>query len=399
MPIENEGVVNDDQDAITESTNEQGSSESAGAGDGTNLEQPSSTATEDKRQKEELDAFQAGVDSLKADGDAAAKKPDTDAAADARKSGKSPTAEQPAADPAKKDQAQAKQPDAEVEKEITGLALKGKAAERFREMAGEIKSSRPMIETLKGLNVADQPTLDAILKDAADGLRWEHMIQQSTASPQQLESAVGIIKAMNSGDPKIQGMALDAMLNECKNVAERLGRAIPGVTGDPLDKHADLKQAVEAMDITREHAMELAQARARDAAYQNRDQQTRQANEQRAQQQRIEQAESQRIDELSETLRASDPHFAYKLDVMKQSGVFDRIKSLPATDRYAAVLQAYRSVQAPVQQAATVQQPQRVRPGAVTNRGNNISADGVARKDFKNDVEAFEFGVASVSPR
>jgi hypothetical protein len=264
-------------------------------------------------------------------------------------------------------------------------------------MAGEIKTSRPIIETLKGLNVDSPEALNAILKDASVGLQWEKAVMDSTANPQQLQSALGIIHAMNTGDPGLQRKALDAMLGECKAVAERLGVQIDGLTGDVLDKHPDLKQAVEAMDITRDHALELARRRAAEKNYEQRDLQAQQRAQQQAEAQRLEQVERQRVDELSETLKASDPHFAAKLATMQQNGTIAKIAALPWNQRYEALLRAYRETPAPAPAPAPA--PPRVRPSQITNRGNNVSATGVARREFNSDMEAFEFGVESVSGR
>lgn len=372
-----------------------GDSGAASATDGSLPDGGEKTSTEEN----DIAAFTKGVESLKdptikAPGDAPTKKEKVDpAAAKPADAGKQPGDGKAGADPAAKDP-KAKPADAALEAEITGLGLKGKSAERFREMAGEIKTTRPMMETLASLNVKDQAQLNAILKDASDGLQWEKAVMDSTAKPEQLTSALQIIKAMNADDPKLKGMALDAMLGECKAVAEMLGREIPGLTGDPLDKHPDLKQAVEALDITREHALELVKARTMQGQYDARDNAQRQAAMQRENQTKAEQAEVARVDQLSERLRASDPHFADKLQAMISNGTMDRVKALPWNQRYAALEIAYNLIPNPVVPST---QPARVRPGPIVNRGNNVSGNGVARKEFKNDIEAFEFGVASVS--
>lgn len=359
--------------------------------------------SDEERLQSDVDAFQKGVDSIKdpsikEPADATSKEKTSTTPAKPAEPGKPPGAEKPATDPAKEAPKDGKTNDPDVEKEITALALKGKSAERFREMAGEIKTTRPMMETLKGLNVTDQTQLNAILKDASAGLQWEQAVMDSTAKPEQLSSALQIIKAMNSSDPKLQGMALDAMLGECKVVAERMGREIPGLTGDVLDKHPDLKQAVDALDITREHALELAKARAMQSQYDARDTAVRQSAQQREQLAQQETAEYQRIDELSETLKASDPHFGAKLEAMKANGSMARVAALPVNQRYNALLQAYRAIPAPVAAPAPSPAAQtRIRPGQITNRGNNVSGNGVARTKFNSDVEAFEFGVASAS--
>jgi hypothetical protein len=391
-------TANNDVQSDANAAPDTGSDPASGGGADVQTHEP----TEQEREQSDVDAFTKGVDSLKdptikAPGDAPTKKEKVDsAAAKPADAGKQPGDGKAGADPAAKDP-KAKPADPALEAEISGLGLKGKSAERFREMAGEIKATRPMMETLASLNVKDQAQLNAILKDASDGLQWERLVMDSGAKQEQLTSALQIIKAMNADDPKLKGMALDAMLGECKAVAEMLGREIPGLTGDPLDKHPDLKQAVEALDITREHALELVKARTMQGQYDARDNAQRQAAMQRENQTKAEQAEVARVDQLSERLKASDPYFAAKLQTMISNGTMDRVKALPWNQRYSALEIAYNLIPNPVAATTAATQPGRVRPGPIVNRGNNVSGNGVARKEFKNDIEAFEFGVASVS--
>lgn len=397
--MENEDTITNDDTTLTGT---EGDGVDINATPTNDADASATPPNEEQQQQNDVDAFKAGVNSLKGDnGDAnaATKAKDGDAAGVDGSDGKRPAAKKPdSSDPANREGDPAKkQPDPELEKEISGLGLKGKSAERFREMAGEIKTTRPMMETLKGLNVTSQDQLNSILKDASAGLQWEKAVMDSTAKPEQLTSALQIIKAMNTNDPGLHRKALDAMLGECKVVAERLGVEIPGLTGDILDKHPDLKQAVEAMDITRERAVELAQLRTGTQNYQQRDQATAAQLRQQEQMQQAEQMERSRIDDLSNTLAKADPHFAAKFEAMRQNGTFAAIAQLPMQQRYAAILQAYNALPNPVTQQAAAPAQQRVRPSQVANRGNNVSGNGVARTEFKNDLEAFKFGVASVS--
>ena len=394
MTIENDQLDNEGIDHAQDTANPP-------AGDGSQAGEGAQAPTQEEQRDADLDAFQKGVDSLKDEPDAATKETkDGDAAGKPAADASGPGAKKPdpgaPVDP--KGDAGKKQPDPELEKEISGLALKGKAAERFREMAGEIKTTRPMMETLKGLNVTSQEQLNGILKDASAGLQWEKAVMDSTAQPEQLTSALQVIKAMNTSDPKLHRMALDAMLGECKNVAERLGVEIPGLTGDILDKHPDLKQAVDAMDITRERAVELAQLRAGNKNYESRDQQQAEQGRQRQMAEQAERAEMARIDDLSNTLQRNDPQFQAKFAALQANGTFAAIGNLPVQQRYAAVLQAYNALQIQDAPPATAA-PARVRPSAITHRGNNVSGNGVARTEFKNDYDAFEAGVESVTHR
>jgi hypothetical protein len=351
--------------------------------------------SEEELQREAVDAFKAAAKDVKGDDGATPKEtPQGDAAGKPAGDGKRP--EPKKADPtATGDSKGDKKPvDAELEKEVTALGLKGKSAERFREMAGEIKTTRPMMEVLGRVNVKDAQQLDALLRDASVGLGYEKIIMDAKAQPEQLKGAMQIIGAMNTGKPELQIQAAQAMLNEAKAVLERHGIEIAGVTADPLDKHPDLKQAFEAMDITREHALEMAKLRAGNANRAANDQAAARANQERASAEAAESRVRADIDNLSAALQKNDPHFEYKFKAMQASGEFDRIKALPLNQRYQALVNAYNGVPNPVAAPAPAQA--RVRPTNVTNRGNNVSGNGVARTEFKSDVEAFRAGVDAV---
>lgn len=357
--------------------------------------------SEEEQQAAAVDAFKAAAKGVKDPDGAAPNKKTSDPAADAGAAGKQPAAKKPDAGAAadKPGVETKKQPDAEVEKEIAGLALKGKAADRFRDMAGEIKSTRPLMEILGKVNVKDAQQLDSMLKDVAVGLGYEKMIMDAGAQPEQLKGAMQIIAAMNTGKPELQIQAAQMMLNEAKTVLERHGVNIDGITADPLEKHPDLKQAVEAMDITREHALELARLRTGNANRSATETANAQAMERQRQEQAAETQARQQIDVLSETLKRNDPHFNAKFQALAQNGTFAAISQMPWNQRYQAVLNAYNALPVPVATPSPAANPQqRVRPSAVQNRGNNVNAGGLARTEFKNDLDAFRAGVESVSP-
>lgn len=108
--------------------------------------------------------------------------------------------------------------------------------------------------------------------------------------------------------------------------------------------------------------------------------------------------ERSEIDVLAQTLQNADPHYAAKFQAMKEQGIFAQIGQLPVGQKHAAILRAYNAIPNPVAAPAPSPTAARVRPTQVTARGNNISPTGVARREFASDIEAFEFGVAQVSP-
>lgn len=405
MTIENddtntEELPNGELSNTDQGTDGEGGS-AGGDGSATTIATDAPKLSEEEQQAAAVDAFKAAAKGVKDPDSAAPKKETPDPTADAGAAGKQPAAKKPDAGAAadKPGVETKKQPDAEVEKEIAGLALKGKAADRFRDMAGEIKSTRPLMEILGKVNVKDAQQLDSMLKDVAVGLGYEKMIMDAGAQPEQLKGAMQIIAAMNTGKPELQIQAAQMMLNEAKTVLERHGVNIDGITADPLEKHPDLKQAVEAMDITREHALELARLRTGNANRSATETANAQAMERQRQEQAAETQARQQIDVLSETLKRNDPHFNAKFQTLAQNGTFATISQMPWNQRYQAVLNAYNALPAPVVAPSPAANPQqRVRPSAVQNRGNNVNAGGLARTEFKNDLDAFRAGVESVTP-
>jgi hypothetical protein len=402
MIIENEdtsteGTTNADLNNTDEGTTAPGADLPQGDdGQGNSADAPKLSDEEAERQA--VDAFKAAAKNVKGDDGATPKEtPEGTATTKPGADGKRPEPKKPDAGTDPNSQGVKKPADAELEKEVAALGLKGKSAERFREMAGEIKTTRPMMEVLGRVDVKNAQQLDALLRDASVGLGYEKMIMDAKAAPDQLKGAMQIIGAMNTGKPELQVQAAQAMLAEAKAVLERHGVHVEGVTGDPLEKHPDLKQAVEAMDITREHALEMAKLRTGNANRTANDQAAARANQERANAEAAENRVRADIDNLSAALQKNDPHFEHKFKAMQASGEFDRIKALPLHQRYNALVNAYNAVPNPV--AAPSPAPARVRPTNVTNRGNNVSGNGVARTEFKSDLEAFRAGVDAVSHR
>jgi hypothetical protein len=178
--------------------------------------------------------------------------------------------------------------DAETDAAVTELGLKGKAETRFREMAGTIKTQAQELEPLRA--------------DAERGRRWEEMVLNTGAPPEQFGNALGYLAAVNSGDPVQMNKAFDTMVNELGWLAGQLGRELPGVV-DPLAAHQDLAQEVQNGYITKDRALELARVRATDA---RRNEASTRTNEQ-AEQQRIYDQSMTDVASLNSRLKAEDP--------------------------------------------------------------------------------------------
>lgn len=208
------------------------------------------------------------------------------------------------------------------------------------------------------------------------------MIQDTGATPEQYGSALGYLKAVNSGDPALMAQAFDAMQQEMAWLAKQLGREVPGVV-DPLADHADLKAAVDEGEITRKHALELAQARAMQVRQQQAQQRTQQ---QTAQQQ--EQAQVQQQLAALETRLKADPAYQAKMAQVD----FDWIKANVPPAKWAAAVehQFARAVVAPPAPPAPAKPPVGSVPLRPVGRSQGM------RPVPKDDMEAFELGLREV---
>lgn len=129
--------------------------------------------------------------------------------------------------------------------------------------------------------------------------------QKHGVRQEQFEQAVQFIGAINSGNLQA---ALEVLDRQRTEIALALGRPLPGV--DVLTEHPDLRQAVDSMQITEQHAMELARARRESALAQQHSQALRTQQDQQAQQQAMVDQGLKDIDQFTRQMQASDLDFA-----------------------------------------------------------------------------------------
>jgi hypothetical protein len=275
---------------------------------------------------------------------------------------------------------------AAVEAEITDLHMKGKTAERFRALSGEVFA---LNERLRSAGIKDVTELPHVIERARAADEWEKMVVSTGANPQQMGAAMDYLKLINDGTPEALSRAYDVMQSELVGLAKALGREAPGAH-DPLADHADLREAIEAGDITRKHAMELVQARQM-AALQNTHtaQQRQQSDAQQAQ-------ESARVglNTLGEQLAAADPDYQRKLPFLMP--VLRRIReSLPPERWVDEVRSAYAEIPALPATAPAPAAP-RAPVGHVPLRPTGGRAT-LQRQQFTDPMEALEAGIAAAS--
>lgn len=211
------------------------------------------------------------------------------------------------------------QPDPAVEKEISDLGLKGKAQERFRTMT----------DTLK----AKDQELEAQRQDVEAMQQWRETLLSTKASPEDLGGALEILHHANLGTPDGARHALTLIDGFRAKLAQQFGIEAAGV--DHLAGFDDLKQQVEAGDLTPAAARELAGNRRQASDRQQRD---RQLSEQTTHERAITEAGSQ-VDAFCAQLKQNDPLYAKKFVLVKP--LIPVIAKTVPPDQWLATFKAY----------------------------------------------------------
>jgi len=288
--------------------------------------------------------------------------------------------------------------DKDLDAEVKTLGLKGAAEKRFRDMAGEIKASRPYVESLKKVGIESQQDLDNVLQASARGMEWEQAIERSTATGEQVGSAFTVIRAMNTGDPVLMNAAYDALVEQVTALGTRLGRELPGGSVDPLAAHKDLLEGVDNLEITRERALEIARFRAAEKLTKDQRDNANRASETSKQQEEayaVAEADGKKaLNEFDQECRANDPQAAVKLPIlvqMIQNGMLKDVhpsKWAEKTAReYLKIKVAAAPAPAPRRAPAVGSQPIRGGAGPTATLDNND----------QSGVNPFMRGVAAVS--
>lgn len=336
---------------------------------------PDAPAADTTPVETDLDAFKKGAESINPDAPKTAEKvtPEAGATGSAPVAGATgatvaePTPEEKAANDLK----------AKEDGEIRSMGLKSeKNIQRFRELSAEARKVPELtkqIEQYKPL--------------AEEAQRFNEIIADTKAKPEQIGGMLKYLKSINTGDPASMREGLKSLQSEIAWLAGQLGEEVQGV--DPVTEHTDLNAAIEKGELTRERALEVARARAQTKRDQDRTA-TQSAEDQRAREHNATvDAAVNDLNALGASLQ-SDPQYKAKLDAMGKSGTLDLIKeNLPPSRWVAAFKQAYSKV---VVEAPVAKPPVGAMPLRPTG-GDPVSMKRVP----KTDLEAFQMGAASVS--
>lgn len=256
-------------------------------------------------------------------------------------------------------------------KEMESLGLKNeKSQARFRELW---EKSKRLEELEPRVRQADE------------------LIQSFEATgttPEQARNMLGYLAAINRGGIPEKVQAYEALSKELEWLGAQIGK--PSAS-DPFAAHADLKDAVESGEISRDRALELAELRGRTKAVQTHHQET---TEQRVQQVKL-QAGKQSLNDLEASLKAQDPGYMAKREVLIPV-LRDVIATIPPRQWAAKFKEAYDRL--PAGYGAPAPAPVLVpRPaGAVPLRsaGAGAGAAGLSREPA-SPLDALEAGLAA----
>lgn len=252
----------------------------------------------------------------------------------------------------------------------------------------------PLPDELKGKTRERMEGLVRIAKEKDDVARTAverhnqlvETIRDTGATPEQFGRMLETLKLLNSGSAEEKKRGLALLREDADAIAVMLGED----TGDPrlLERHADLKSAVETGEITEKHARELAIRREQE----NRGRESRQQQEERHRQA---QAELERgradLDALEAELKA-DPDYARKRAILVEQlkPVFARIPPSQWATRFAA---EYAKLRLPPAAAGTGKSGE----GAQPLRAQQPA--GGAKRQPKTGLEAVNFALDELSQR
>lgn len=166
--------------------------------------------------------------------------------------------------------------------------LNAKAQERFQKLANANKEA-----------VAERDKFKTEYEQVISSVEpFREALQTNGVTREQFDQATAVIGLMNKGD--LPG-ALAVLDEQRRLISLAMGKPLPGV--DALSGFADLRQAVDSLEITEERALEIARARSADAA---RSTQAQRQQEQRDQQAQAKQAKDSEAAEVQTALSAVD---------------------------------------------------------------------------------------------
>ena len=264
-----------------------------------------------------------------------------------------PTAEKPA-EPA---------PVSEAEKEIADLGLKSERSQkRFKELYERASKVSEMEETLKQQEQVFQT------------------MENLGVTPDQFSQAIGLIGFINSQDPGKLEMAYEVLSQELAQIGRKIGKSAPGY--DPVQDDPDLLAKVKRGELDPADAAEFARLKRQNQLVTERTQAQVQAQAQMAEAEACRQS----LNQLETHLRANDPLYEAKRDILMPI-LKAQMASVPFADRPALFMQAYQSIKLPAMVAPSAAPSQVVRPDPANTARPKSGAGGPVPTSTLDAVE------------
>lgn len=192
--------------------------------------------------------------------------------------------------------------------------LKGRTKERFEQLAGRLKERTAEIEALTQERDTLRQQAEALpdAQQAVQTLQELHgAMTEAQVSGEEFAGFLTYAKAVRSGNFEAAAQTLIAQLRPLLPYVH--GKVDLSAALDPLADFADLQQAVQSMQITREHAAEIAQGRRirqqQEQAIQQRTQAAQQTQQQTQAQQQATQQGLGQLQALERTLAQQDADY------------------------------------------------------------------------------------------
>jgi hypothetical protein len=188
---------------------------------------------------------------------------------------------------AKPDEAAAKPAE---EEDLTKMpdGLSQKAQERFQKLAHMNKELTGRVDEI---TQAVEP--------------FRQALQENGVQREQFDQAAAVIGMMNKGD--LQG-ALNVLDEQRRMISLAMGKPLPGI--DALSDFPDLREAVDTMQITEGHALEIARTRSQQLQGQRITEQRQQQERATQQNQEVVSAGLQAVDAFTKKMMATDLDYA-----------------------------------------------------------------------------------------
>ncbi|HET8870426.1 MAG TPA: hypothetical protein VFM48_08275 [Aquabacterium sp.] len=206
-----------------------------------------------------------------------------------------------------------------------------KAQARFQQLANTVKEQTAWREEV-------EPQLNYI----------KETFHSNGISQEQFQTAVDFIGALNRGDVQKATTILQAQMQELALITGQPLQA------DPLANYQDLRDAVDNLQITEAHAIELARARMQTQAVTQSTQRQQQAQQTQQQERQVVTAAQNEIDAFCKQMMTSDINYAAIEPQLLQSIKDGLLEGIPPTRWSALIKHEYQLIKKVAGQQRTV---------------------------------------------